>query len=92
MKTKLTKENFLVLTNKENKIIAIIQCHKGHKDIIKKLAQAIREDYDADAIIFFDASSEVLTDFDCSADFKVLIKVDGDEYEESLTLTSATVY
>ena len=33
MKTNFTKENFLVLTNNENKIIAIIQCAKGLQDI-----------------------------------------------------------
>jgi hypothetical protein len=104
MKTNFTKENFLVLTNSENKIVAIIQCEKGKQDITKKLVDAIGGDYDADAVIFQNldeiidentsivAQETILNDFDYEFGFKAIIIADGDEYTEYFTLTFAHVY
>lgn len=104
MKTNFTKENFLVLTSRENKIVAIIQCEKGKQDITEKLVKAIGEDYDADAVIFPNqdeiidentsivAIETILNDFDYEFDFKAIIKADGEEYNENFTLTFAHVY
>jgi len=51
MKTNFTKQRFLVLTNEDDKVIAIINCESGENNISEKLEQAIREEYDADEVI-----------------------------------------
>lgn len=92
MKTNFTRENFLVLTNNGGKIIAIIQCESGKQNIANKVVKAIGEDYDADAIIFKNINERILDDYDYEFDFKVIIKSEGDEYEENFTLTFTTIY
>jgi len=104
MKTNFTKENFLVITNTEDKIVAIIQCAKGNQDITQKLVSAISEEYDADAVIFLNQDEKIdenasivtdktaLNDFDYEYEFKAIIKADGEEYNETFTLTFTHVY
>ena len=104
MKTNFTKENFLVLTNIENKIVAIIQCKSGEQNITDKLVKAISEDYDANTVIFCNENEKVddfleisdyktiLDDNDYEHNFKVIITTDGDELETEFTLTFSHVY
>lgn len=92
MKTNFTKENFLVLTNNENKIVAIIQCQKGQQDISEKLIQAIGEDYDTESVKILDKEETVLNDFDYEFDFTARIITDGDKYKENFSLTFTQVY
>ena len=95
MKTNFTKENFLVLTNNENKIIAIIQCAKGLQDITEKLTQSIREDYDAESVKIKseDTAPEIiLNDYDYEFDFTAIIEADENTFEVDFTLTFAHIY
>jgi hypothetical protein len=104
MKTNFTKENFLVLTNNENKIVAIIQCFPLLQDITEKLHQAISEDYDTDSIKIknesfkIDENSEItepetiLNDFDYEFDFTAIIEADENEFEENFTLKFTAIY
>ena len=104
MKTNFTKENFLVLTNNESKIFAIIRCFPGLQNITEKLHQAISEDYDADSIKIKDQSFKIdenseitepqtiLNDFDYEFDFTAIIEANENKFEENFTLTFASIY
>ena len=92
MKTNFTKEKFMVLTNSENKIIAIIKCKKGTQDIAKKLNKAISEDYDADLVTLLNQDYFILNDFDYEFEFEAIIKVDSEEINETFSLTFTCVY
>lgn len=92
MKTNFTKENFLVLTNDESKIVAIIQCQRGEQDITAKLIQAISEDYDTESVKILDNGEKVLIDFDYEFDFTARIIADGNKSKEKFTLTFTAVY
>ena len=92
MKTNFTKESFLVLTNNESKIVAIIQCVKGLHDISEKLKQAIGEDYDTEYVRIINQSESVLTDFDYEFNFTAIIIAEGDRFKEYFTLTFTAIY
>lgn len=50
IKTSFTTEKHFVLTNNEDKIMAIIHCPAGKNDISEKLIKAISEDEDLKTI------------------------------------------
>ena len=43
MKTNFTLQRFFVLTNEDDKVIAIINCPAGESNISEKVEQAIKE-------------------------------------------------
>lgn len=51
MKTNLITQTYFVLTNEDEKVIAIINCPAGENNISEKVEQAIREEYDADEVV-----------------------------------------
>lgn len=50
IKTSFTTEKYFVMTNNEDKIMAIIHCPAGKNDISEKLIKAISEDENAETV------------------------------------------
>lgn len=92
MKTNFTKQNHIVLTNNENKIIAIIKCETGAQNITEKLIQAISEDYDANSVDIINEENTCLNDYDYEYDFKASYLLDGDRFSENFTMTFTNIY
>jgi hypothetical protein len=93
MITNFNRERFFVLTNDENKIIAIIKCEAGIHDITDKLYDAISEDYDAEKVEIR-TKDLIIESFDYEQSFTVKIfgNDDNDPYKETFTLTTTAIY
>jgi hypothetical protein len=98
IKTQLFAKSNAVLTNDENKVIAIISCGKS-EDITKKVKLAIKEDYIAEKVEII-ARRETLVSINPSApvnenpyEFSTIITdEDGDINTHDFTLTICATY
>lgn len=99
MKTNFTKQRFLVLTNEDDKVIAIINCESGENNISEKIEQALREEFDADEVVINSVlinGIETLNQVD-EYDYNVEIKADiilndGDYDTETFSLIRTELY
>jgi len=81
--------NHLVLTNQDNKIIAVIQTNKAYLNIEQKVKWAIKDDTNCEDV-------EIIKDINFKGDYytvKVWITDEDQEgYEETYYLTETAVY
>jgi hypothetical protein len=99
MKTNFTKQRFLVLTNEDDKVLAIINCESGENNISEKLEQAIREEYDADEVIInsilvngWETLNEI-SEYDYNVEFIAeIINPNYDNDNEKFTLLRTEMY
>jgi len=99
MKTNFTIQRFLVLTNEDDKVMAIINCPAGENDISQKIEQAIREDFDASEVIINAVlingieTLEIISEYDYNLEIKAEIICPHFEPDtEKFTLTRTEVY
>jgi len=99
MKTNFTQQRFLVLTNEDDKVMAIINCLTGKNDISEKLLTAIEEDYDATEVVINAViingieTLNAIEEHDFNIEFKADISCAGfDTDTEIFTLKRTEVY
>ena len=99
MKTNFTLQRFFVLTNEDDKVIAIINCPAGENDISEKLLTAIEEDYDATEVVINAViingieTLNAIEEHDFNIEFKADISCEGfDTDTEIFTLKRTEVY
>jgi hypothetical protein len=91
IKTQLFGKSNAVLTNNENKVIAIISCGKN-EDITEKVKLAIKEDYIAERVDIIEQPNQNLINampYEFSA---VIIDEDCDTNSHDFTLTICATY
>lgn len=99
MKTNFTTQKYLVLTNEDDKVIAIINCEPGENNISEKLEQAIRDEYDADHVVINAVlingweTLNAVNEYDYNVEFKAdIITPNYDTDTEKFTLTRTAIY
>lgn len=90
IKTQLFGKSNAVLTNDENKVIAIISCGKS-EDITKKVELAIKEDYIAEKVEII-VRREVLVNANPYEFSAMITDEEGDINECDFTLTICATY
>ena len=90
IKTQLFGKSNAVLTNDENKVIAIISCGKS-EDITEKVKLAIKEDYIAEKVEII-ARREVLVNANPYEFSTSITDEDGDINTHDFTLTICATY
>ena len=92
IKTNYNTEKHFVLTNNEDKIMAIIHCPAGKNDISEKITKAISEYENAERFTL--ANSFLMNRLSCVFIVKTLIVYDGKREENSIyyNLTEACLY
>ena len=90
IETALFGKSNAVLTNDENKVLAIISCGKN-EDITKKVCLAIKEDYIAEKVVIVEANGifDNQRPFDFSTD---ITNEDGEVDVRDFTLTICATY
>ena len=91
IKTQLFGKSNAVLTNDENKVIAIISCGKS-EDITKKVKLAIKEDYIAERVNIIERPNQTLINampYEFSA---IITDEDNDTNSHDFTLTICATY
>jgi len=99
MKTNFSKQRFLVLTNEDEKVMAIINCPAGINDISEQVQQAIKEEYDADeavinAILINGIETlNVINEYDYNVEIKAdIICPNYDDDTEKFSLIRTEIY
>lgn len=90
IKTQLFGKSNAVLTNDENKVIAIISCGKN-EDITEKVKLAIKEDYIAEKVEII-ARREVLVNANPYEFSTIITDEDDDINTHDFTLTICATY
>lgn len=91
IKTNFNTEKYFVLTNNEDKIMAIIHCPAGKNDISEKVIKAISEDEDAETTL---VNTFVIDKAGATYLLNAMTKDEGDEEEISryYNLTESWIY
>ena len=99
MKTNFKTQTYLVLTNEDEKVMAIINCPAGENNISEKVEQVLREEYDADEVVInaiLINGIETLNpigEYDYNIEFKAeIICPNYDSDTESFTLIKTAIY
>jgi len=99
MKTNLKTQTYFVLTNEDDKILAIMNCHAGIEDISENLEQAICDEYDAAEVVINAVlingveTLRTIEEYDYNITFKADIICEGfDTDTETFSLTRTEIY
>lgn len=99
MKTNFTKQRFLVLTNEDDKVMAIINCPAGENDISEQINTALCDDYDCDeavinAVLINGVETlNAIGEYDYNVEFKAdIISSEYDTDTEKFSLIRTEIY
>jgi len=99
IKTNFIKQRFLVLTNEDDKVMAIINCSAGENDISEQINTALCDDYDCDeavinAILINGVeTTNTIGEYDYNVEFKAdIISLEFDTDNEKFSLIRTELY
>lgn len=90
MKTRTNQPAFAVITNDENKVVAIISCKPG-SDLSSQIQEAIKEDEACESVSLTNPNLE-LDAFDIVTFDATIVDDSGDVFEKSYDIVIAPVY